>query len=87
MNCEKCHQELGMKDLVHRFRVWCSPTSPGAKGHSYWFDSIDEATFILNVCPLWDFGTLLALDLIVCTGKVGPTCSFGARFVGLVVMA
>ena len=56
MNCEKCHQELRMKDLVHRFRVWCSPTSPGAKGHSYWFDSIDEATFILNVCPLrlWD---------------------------------
>ena len=52
MKCEKCYGELGMKDLVYRFRVWCSPTSPRAKGRHYWFDSIDEASFCLQVCPL-----------------------------------
>ena len=41
-----------MVDLVHRSRVWCSPNSPGAKGFSYWFNSIDEASWGLNVCPL-----------------------------------
>ena len=51
MNCEKCHQELEMVDLVHRFHVLCSTTSSGAKGHSYLFDSIDDASFVLNMCP------------------------------------
>ena len=30
-------------------RVWCSPTSLGAKDRSFWFDSIDEASFFLKV--------------------------------------
>ena len=38
-------------------------------------------------CVLLDFGKLLVLDLIVCIGKVGPTCCFGIRFVGFVLMA
>ena len=38
-------------------------------------------------CVLLGFRTLLALDLFVCTGKVGPTCCFGIRFVGFFVMA
>ena len=52
MKCEKYYLELEMKDLVHRFRVWCSPTSPRAKGRRYWFDGIAEASFFLKVCPL-----------------------------------
>ena len=72
-----------MKDLLHRFRVWCSPATPGAKGCSYWCDSIDEAS-LLRLCVLMklhsldfecvplDFGMLPTNDLIACTGKVRP---------------
>ena len=38
-------------------------------------------------CVLLGFRTLPTLDLIKCTGRVGPTCCFGIRFVGLVIMA
>ena len=41
-----------MVDLVPGFQVCCSPTSPGAKGRNYWFNTIDRASRGLNVCPL-----------------------------------
>ena len=39
------------------------------------------------LCVLLGFRMLPALDLIVCTGRVGPTCCFAIRFVGFVIMA
>ena len=55
MKYEKCHREVGIKDLMRSFRVLCSPTFPGAKGRSYLFnsiDDIDDVSFIFNVCPI-----------------------------------
>ena len=47
---------------MHRFRVWCSPASPRAKGHSYLFNSIDEASWGLNMC-------LLRIQGAACSGS------------------
>ena len=75
-----------MKDLVHRFRVWCCLTYLRAKGPVIGLIVLMNPRSSLK-CVCLDFGMLPALDLIVCTERVGPTCCFGIRFVGLVVMA
>ena len=85
LKCEKCHRGLEMVDLAHHFRVWCSPTSPELRVTVIGLIVLTKLHGVLT-CVLLGLKMLLTLNLIVCTGKVGPTCCFGIKFVGFVIM-
>ena len=86
MKCEKCYRELQMKDLVHHFEFGVLLLPPALRTAAFGLTVLTNLHFFLKYILL-GFRTLLVIDVIVCAGRVRPTCCFGIRFVGLVVMA